>query len=133
MSKAIIERFWLSMATNDFEATAQLLSPGFEYFMPQSGEHIVGRAAFAAVNNNYPAEGKWRFTIRSIVAGNNDAVSDVEVTDGSVQARAITFHSVENGLIARQVEYWPDPFQAPTWRSPWVRLLTEPPFWISPT
>ncbi|MFP3700704.1 nuclear transport factor 2 family protein, partial [Burkholderia sp. SIMBA_013] len=35
------------------------------------------------------------------------AVSDVSVTDGAVNARAISFFTVECGKIARMVEYWP--------------------------
>jgi len=132
MCKAIIELFWSTMSTNDFVAASNLLSPDFEYFMPQSGEYMHGRAAFAAVKTTYPAEGKWRFTVRSIVASDSEGVSDVEVTDGSLKARAITFHSVKNGLITRQVEYWPDPYQAPEWRSQWVQIRKEAPFWISP-
>ena len=51
-----------------------------------------------------------------------------EVTDGTVTARAVTFHSVENNLIRRQVEYWPDPYAPPQWRSQWVRVVDDFPF-----
>jgi ketosteroid isomerase-like protein len=47
-------------------------------------------------------------------------VTDTTVTDGEVVATAITFSTVRDGKIAHQVEYWPDPFEAPAWREPWV-------------
>ncbi len=87
---------------------------------PQSGEVIRGRDDFAAVNQHYPANGPWRFTVHQMVAEGSQVVSDVSVTDGVVGARVITFSTVEDGLIARQLEFWPDPFAAPEWRRAWV-------------
>jgi hypothetical protein len=44
-----------------------------------------------------------------------------------VTARAITFTMVRHGRIAGQVEYWPDPFEAPAWRASWVEHVPEQP------
>ena len=52
-------------------------------------------------------------------------VTDVSITDSVQKARAITFHTVENGLIRKQKEFWPDPMEAQEWRSKWVRLVQE--------
>lgn len=116
------------MATNDFQHASTLLDPDFEYYMPQSGEYLRGRADFAALNTAYPAAGAWRFTIRSILADGAEGVSDVVVTDGAMTARAVTFHTLRAGRIWRQVEYWPDPYPAPNWRAAWVRIVDRPPF-----
>ena len=121
LSESVIRGFWAAMQTNDFVQASTLLAPGFEYFMPQTGEYLKGRTAFAALNAAFPAEGLWQFSVRSIVSNGAEAVSDVMVTDGQRQDRAITFHSIENGLIHRQIEYWPDPYDAPEWRREWVR------------
>lgn len=119
-NKQIIENFWATMRTNDFYAVAQLLHDDFTLEWPQSGERIRGRDNFAALNTNFPAEGKWRFTINGIVAENDVVVSDVTVTDGKRVDRAITFSTVRDGKIWRQVEFWPEPFEAPAWRAKWV-------------
>lgn len=124
----VIREFWGAMGSNDFALAAERLSPDFEYFMPQSGEFFQGRAAFAAINTAYPAEGPWRFVVRRVVANGAEGVSDVVVTDGAITARAVTFHWVADGLITRQVEYWPDPYEAPAWRSEWVTVLGDDPF-----
>ena len=116
------------MATNDFHHASTWLDPDFEYYMPQSGEHLSGRTAFAEVNAAYPTDGTWTFAIRSVVADGSEAVSDVAVSDGTQHARAVTFHTVRNGLILRQIEYWPDPYPAPDWRKKWVRKVAEFPF-----
>ncbi len=76
--------------------------------------------ALGALNSAYPAEGLWRFTINSLVHEREQVVTDVSVTDGTRQDRALTFHTVRDGKICRQTEYWPDPFEAPEWRKQWV-------------
>lgn len=128
MSGKVVEDFWAAMGTNDFDLAAGYLAADFEYFMPQTGEYLAGPTAFAALNKAYPAQGRWVFTVDRIIAAGAEVVSDVRVTDGSMTARAITFHSVAAGLIQRQVEYWPDDYPAPEWRKSLVRVLTDPPF-----
>lgn len=121
--KDVVIRFWKMMGTNDFEAASQWLSEDFELTWPQSREMIRGRANFAAVNTNYPANGRWHFTINDLVAEGTNVVSDVTVTDGVIIARAITFSTVQDGKITRQVEFWPDPYDPPAWRAQWVELM----------
>lgn len=116
----IVENFWTTMETNDFYAVAQLLHDEFILEWPQSGERILGRDNFAALNTNFPAEGKWQFKVNAMVAENDVVVSDVSVSDGKRQDRAITFSTVRDGKIWRQVEFWPEPFEAPAWRAKWV-------------
>lgn len=108
------------MNTNDFGAVGALLADDYRLEWPQPGEVIRGRDNFAAVNQHYPANGPWRFTVHTLLADGPQVVSDVSVTDGVVEARAITFSTVENGRIVRQVEYWPEPFAAPQWRRAWI-------------
>lgn len=112
--------FWQAMQTNDFRAAAEWLHDDYVLDWPQSGERIRGRDNFAAINEHYPAAGRWQFTINRIVAEGDEVVSDVTVTDGQITGRAITFSTVRNRKIVRQVEYWPDPFEAPAWRALWV-------------
>ncbi len=120
-SKQIIENFWATMATNDFHAAAQLLHEEYRLEWPQSGEVIRGRKNFALINSNFPAEGKWQFKINDIVVENDVVVTDVSVSDGKRQDRAITFSSIRDGKIWKQVEFWPEPFEAPDWRAQWVQ------------
>ena len=47
------------------------------------------------------------------------------MTDGVQNARAITFHTVENGLIKKQTEFWPDDYEAPEWRAQWVKVISS--------
>jgi hypothetical protein len=77
----------------------------------------------AELNSNYPSDGPWKYCVNSIVCEGNRVVTDVSIADSTVSARAITFHTVENGLITRQTEFWPDNYDAPEWRKQWVKIV----------
>lgn len=109
----LVLEFYRRMNTNDFTFTAELLSEDYILEWPQSAERIRGRANFVAVNVEYPACGAWRFTLNHLVAGQDEVVTDVSITDGTQSARAITFHTLRDGLISKQVEFWPENYSAP--------------------
>ena len=119
-NKALLEQFWDVMRTNDFYAAAELFHEEFILEWPQSGERIRGRKNFAALNTDFPAEGKWHFKINQIIAEGDVVVTDVTVSDGKRTDRAITFSTIKEGKIWKQVEFWPEPFDAPEWRAQWV-------------
>jgi len=119
-AKTLVTRFWALMHANDFAAAGALLHDDYALDWPQSGERVRGRANFVAVNTHYPAAGRWQITLERLVAEGDQVVSQVSVTDGAVHAQAITFSTIQDGLILRQVEYWPDPFPAAAWRAQWV-------------
>ena len=123
-AKEVVESFWTIMMSNDFFAASRCLSPDYELSWPQSAERIVGPDNFAAVNTHYPANGVWQFEINSLVAEGETVVSDVTVTDGVFKARAITFSTVRDDKIVKQIEFWPDHYDAPDWRKQWVEPLS---------
>lgn len=114
---AAVKKFWELMASNDFRSVGQVLGDDFVLEWPQSNERIRGLDNFAAVNEEYPAHGLWRFTINRIVG-----CGDEVVTDGVQDARAISFFTVIGGKVIRVVEFWPDSYDAPHNR----KHLTEP-------
>ena len=109
----VVEKYWELMNTNDFRSVGSLLADDFVLEWPQSNERIRGRDNFAAMNEEYPAHGRWTFTINRLIGDERKAVSDVLVSDGVQNARAISFFSIADGKIAAMVEYWPDEFPAP--------------------
>jgi ketosteroid isomerase-like protein len=119
----VVHEFWRLMATNDFHATASVLAADFALEWPQSNERIRGATNFALLNTDYPAHGPWTFTINRVVGGERDAVSDVSITDGVLQGRAISFFTITDGKISRMVEFWPEPYDAPFDRKKYVEPL----------
>jgi ketosteroid isomerase-like protein len=120
--ESVVREFWRLMATNDFAAVGAVLADGFTLDWPQSNERVRGARNFARVNSEYPANGPWRFFIERLVADAGNVVTDVAVTDGVAQARAISFFEVADGKIVSIVEFWPEPYEAATDR----KHLVEP-------
>ncbi len=118
-----VRRFWSLMASNDFAAVGAVLADDFTLDWPQSNERLRGRANFARMNAEYPAHGRWVFTVHRLFGQGADVVSDVGVTDGVLVARAISFFTVVDGRVARIVEFWPDPFDAPANRAHLVEAI----------
>ncbi len=124
-NRRVVAGYWKAMGTNDFATVAsQWLHDDYLLEWPQAGERVRGREAFTAINMNYPAAGRWRFTVRRLVVDETGAASEVEVTDGETTANVITFSELREGKILRQVEYWPDPFPPAPWRQRWVERIT---------
>lgn len=121
----VVLAFWQAMQTNDFAKASIWLTDDFEGHWPQSGEYVRGRANFVAVNAEYPAQGQWQFHINALVCDGDQVVTDVSITDGVQEARAITFHTVRGDRISAQREFWPDPYAAPSWRAQWVDLCPK--------
>jgi ketosteroid isomerase-like protein len=127
ITRRLVGQFWAAMQANDWAAAAALFADDYVLEWPQSGERIRGAANFVTINSAYPAAGRWRFTVERLLVEGEQAVTDIVVSDGAVTARAITFTTVRDGRIAGQVEYWPDPFDAPAWRAAWVERTAEQP------
>lgn len=119
----VAREFWRLMETNDFHSVAAVLAPQFVLEWPQSKERIRGAEHFARLNHEYPAQGRWQFTINRLVGGESEAVSDVTVTDGVQTARAISFFAIVQGKVTRLVEFWPEPYAAPTNRAHFVEAM----------
>lgn len=124
-TEKLVRKFWELMASNDFDSVAAVLSTDFVLDWPQSRERIRGARHFAAVNREYPAHGRWQFQIERIVAGENDAVSEVAVSDGVVRARVISFFTIDDDRIRHVREFWPEPYAAQANRAQWVEPMPD--------
>jgi limonene-1,2-epoxide hydrolase len=110
-SQAIVSAFWAAMQANDWPGAANCLAPGCVIDWPCSGERIVGRDDFAAIQASYPTNtGRWRFDVHRLVADGDTVVSEVTATDGEQSARVVVFSDLDDEHIIRQVEYWPVPY-----------------------
>ncbi len=120
----VVEQFWIAMQRNDWEAAAERLVEDIEVDWPCSGERIVGRASYVAVQQTYPTTtGRWTFEIHRLLGDAPTVVSEVTVSDGVQSARAIVFSEVVGDQIVRQVEYWPTAYEPPADRAHLVQRI----------
>lgn len=110
--------FWRAIDLADFEAAAALMAPEAVVDWPLSNERMLGSESWKQVNDHYP--GRWRASVESIVTDGNTVVTATHVSDGGIRVIAISFFTIENSRITRLVEYWPETYASPAWRSQWV-------------
>jgi limonene-1,2-epoxide hydrolase len=111
-TRALVESFWAAMQDNDWPRAAGHLTEDCVIDWPCSGERIVGRDDFVAVQVRYPSNtGRWTFDVHRIVVEGDVAVSEVTASDGEQAARVVAFSILDGSRIAHQVEYWPTPYE----------------------
>jgi hypothetical protein len=121
----LAQEFWWRMGTNQWALAAGLFAGNIEILWPQSGEVIGSAEDFVAVYENYPAHGKWSFAVKRVIGSGGHAITETEVSDGTVKALAVSIFECADDRIVRITEYWPDPFEAPDWRRQWVSVRRE--------
>ncbi|MCE7083361.1 nuclear transport factor 2 family protein [Streptomyces sp. ST2-7A] len=114
------------MEARDWSGLGALIAPEAVIDWPATGERIVGRSAFVAVNREYP-EG-WSIRVLDVFAdpAGERVVSEVEVPQEGVGVfRAVSFWTVRGGLVVAGTEYWTTVGgeSAPAWRAPWTRSM----------
>lgn len=120
-NRRIVQRLWDAIDRADLEDAGELLHDDYVLEWPQSRERVIGRENFVAVNKNYP--GRWRIEVQKLVASGDDVVTDVILSDGEHTERAVSFFQLSGGKILREVDYWPEPYDAPEWREKWVERM----------
>ena len=117
----LVESIWNSLNSGDLGALDQVLSDDCIQEWPQSGERIRGKANIIAVNQNYP--GLPKADLRRVVGGESVVVSEAALDYGGKVYHAVSIFELENGKVARETDYFAEPFEAPGWRSQWVEKM----------
>jgi len=114
----IARAWWRAVDEANFAKAILLMEPTAKVDWPLSNERMDNPNAWKLVNENYP--GRWTASIRSLVADEDTVVTLVDVTDGGISIVAISYFTIKSGVIVNLVEYWPETYAAPNWRSEWV-------------
>ena len=122
-ARHVAEALWKALAAGDWDAAANHLHEDYVQEWPQSGERIVGRDNAMAINRHFPG-GLPRMRFRRTTSHGAAAVMETELTyaDGSVFL-GISIVEARDGRIARETDYFAEPFVAPQWRAQWVERM----------
>ena len=116
----------IEMVTNlDADAEYELRHEDFVADMPQSGERIRGRDNMRALQQAFPPDRTPTFRVRRITGA--DDVWTVEATGdyGGEVYLVVGIFEFCDGKIIRETRYYPQPFEAPEWRSQWVERMAD--------
>ncbi|GGZ16836.1 hypothetical protein GCM10010343_49930 [Streptomyces avidinii] len=118
-------RLWGRIEARDWDGVAELIAEDAVIEWPVSGERIVGRANFIAVNSDDGYADERSVELLRILAEGNLVVTEVEIPQDHVVYRAVSLWTVRDGKVVGAREYWTSPGQdpAPRWRAGYVEPL----------
>ncbi|MFE6835303.1 nuclear transport factor 2 family protein [Streptomyces sp. NPDC057705] len=121
----VVARLWERIEARDWDGVAGLIAEDAVIEWPVSGERIVGRANFIAVNSDDGHADERSVELLRILADGDLVVTEVEIPQDHVVYRAVSLWTVRDGEIVEAREYWTSPGQdpAPRWRAGYVEPL----------
>ncbi len=124
----VVAQLWERIDARDWPGVSRLIAEDAVIEWPVSGERIVGRANFIAVNSDDAYADKRSVEVLRILADGDLVVTEVEIPQDHVVYRAVSLWTVKGGEIVGAREYWTSPGQdpAPLWRAGHVEPLAGP-------
>ncbi|MFD3326950.1 nuclear transport factor 2 family protein [Streptomyces sp. NPDC058701] len=121
----VVAQLWERIEARDWDGVAKLIAEDAVIEWPVSGERIVGRANFVAVNSDDGYADDRSVELLRILADGDLVVTEVEIPQDHVVYRAVSLWTVRDGEIVGAREYWTSPGQdpAPRWRAGYVEPL----------
>ena len=93
--------------------------------MPQSGERIRGRDNMRAMQRAFPPDRMPTFRVRRITGGGDVWTVEASGDYGGELYLVVVIIEFRGGKIVRETRYYPQPFEAPDWRSQWVERMDD--------
>jgi SnoaL-like domain len=118
--RAALNEHWAASDASDFETEHRIYREDAVLEYPQSGERIRGRANIQTTRTLQP--NRKRFDIRRIIGRGDLWVTEYILTYDSKPSFTVSIMEFQDGKVARETQYFADPFEAAAWRKPW----TEP-------
>ncbi|HEX3377782.1 MAG TPA: nuclear transport factor 2 family protein [Candidatus Acidoferrales bacterium] len=119
--RAALVQHWAASDANDFEAEHLIYHEDAVLEYPQSGERTRGRGNIQGQRASQPS--KKRFTVRRILGGGELWVTEYVVTYDGKPSYTVSIMEVRDGKVARETQYFADPFVAPASRAQWVERM----------
>ena len=88
---------------------------------PQSSERIRGRRNIQNQRASRPS--KKRFAVRRIIGSGDLWITEFILTYDGKPSYTVSIVEFEGDKVARETQYFADPFVAPAWRARWVERM----------
>ena len=116
-----LARHWAASDANDFETEHEIYREDAVLEYPQSGERIRGRRNIQASRAAQPNQ--KRFTVRRIVGAGQLWVTEFILTYDGQPSYTVSIMEFEDGKVARETQYFGDPFEPGPSRAQWVERM----------
>ena len=113
-----LNRHWAASDANDFDVEHDVYREDALLEYPQSGERIRGRRNIQASRVAQP--NSKRFTVRRIVGARDLWVTEFILAYDGRPSYSVSVMEFLNGKVARETQYFADPFEPGPSRARWV-------------
>ena len=119
--RAALDQHWAASDANDFETEHRIYLEDAVLDYPQSGERTRGRRNIQNQRANQPS--KKRFSIRRITGSGELWVTEFILTYDNKPSYTVSIMEFKGDKVARETQYFADPFAAPAFRAQWVERI----------
>ena len=119
--RAALERHWAASDANDLEVEHQIYREDAVLDYPQSGERIRGRQRIQSSRAAQP--NRKRFTVRRIIGTGDLWITELVLTYDGLPAYTVSIMELVEGKVARETQYFADPFEPGPSRTQWVERI----------
>jgi hypothetical protein len=120
-TREALDRHWAASDANDFDAEHDIYREDALLEYPQSGERIRGRRNIQASRAAQP--NAKRFKVRRIVGSGDVWVTEFILTYDGKPSYSVSVMEFLDGKVARETQYFADPFEPGPSRAAWVEQM----------
>jgi ketosteroid isomerase-like protein len=113
--RAALDQHWAASDANDLEAEHRIYHEDAVLEYPQSGERTRGRINIQKQRGIQP--NKKRFSIRRIIGSGELWITEFILTYDGKPSYTVSVMEFRGDKVARETQYFADPFEAPAWRT----------------
>jgi len=119
--RAALDQHWAASDANDFETEHRIYLEDAVLEYPQSGERTRGRRNIQNQRAGQP--NKKRFAVRRIIGSGELWVTEFTLTYDGKPSYTVSIMEFKGIKVARETQYFADPFVAPAFRAQWVERM----------
>ena len=119
--RTALDQHWAASDASDFETEHFIYHEDAVLEYPQSGERTRGRHNIQCQRASQPS--KKRFTVRRIIGGGDLWVTELILTYDGKPSHTVSIMEFRGDKVARETQYFADPFVAPAFRAQWVERM----------
>jgi hypothetical protein len=121
--RAALDRHWAASDASDFETEHDIYLEDAVLEYPQSSERIRGRRNIQITRTNQPS--RKRFAVRRIVGSDDLWITEFILTYDGKPSYTVSIMEFSGDKVARETQYFADPFAASAWRAQWVERMGD--------
>ncbi len=119
--RAALDQHWAASDASDLETEHLIYHEDAVLGYPQSGERTRGRCNIQKQRSIQPS--KKRFTVRRIIGTGDLWVTEYILMYDGKPSFTVSVMEFRGAKVARETQYFADPFPAPAWRAQLVERM----------